>query len=76
MKNNIVSLIHQTEQTMTTNNNFQHVAFNNLPKSQSKKRLTKFDYWTALENNGITMRFNTSILILKKKCVELNINVK
>lgn len=61
---------------MKSTNNFQHAAFTNLPKSQSKKRLNKFAYWTALENNGIVMRFNTPIAVLKAKCAELNLTVK
>ena len=62
--------------TMQNTANHKHAAFKNLPKSQTKKRLSKFAYWTALENNGIIMRFSTSIAVLKSKCNELNIIVK
>ncbi len=56
--------------------NTKHTAFQNLPKSQTKKRLSKFAYWSALENHGVIMRFSASISVLKSKCVELNIIVK
>jgi len=66
----------KTTQDIKNTTNFQHVAYQNLTKSQTKKRLNKFAYWSALENYGVTMRFNTPISVLKNKCVELNIIVK